>query len=328
MTNRRQFIRNASLAAATGVFAASSTVSAASVSDSQQTKKSFGLQTYSLTNREMARPGQVADREFSSDVPAGLKRIKALGYSFLELAGYGVRDGVSRIGAVPIAEFKKYANDAGLEIRSTHVGHTTYPRDRSNRQQELDHWKRAFDDHKSIGCKYVIQPGDPPMVSTEDVTFMGELYNELGRLAKTAGVTFGYHNHALEFKRVIPGGYERLSLREGPRLSHAKIVYDALIEATDPELVLFELDVYWAVMGQSDPVAYIKKYPKHIRVVHIKDVAVLGESGMMNFQKIFETAYGLGIQDFIVELEGYAAGSQFDGVKGCADYLLKAPFVK
>ena len=328
MTNRRQFIRNASLATATGVLAANSKVSAASISDNQQAKKSFGLQTYSLTNRETERPGQVPDREFSSNVPAGLKKIKALGYSYLELAGYGVRDGVARIGAVPIAEFKKYANDAGLEIRSTHVGHTSYPRDRNDRKQELDHWKRAFDEHKALGCKYVIQPGDPPMVSTEDVTFMGELYNELGRLAKSAGVTFGYHNHALEFKRVIPGGYERLPLREGPRLRHAKIVYDALIEATDPELVLFELDVYWAVMGQSDPVAYMKRYPKHIRVLHIKDVAVLGESGMMNFQKIYETAYANKIQDFIVELEGYTQGTQFEGVKGCADYLLKASFVK
>jgi len=75
----------------------------------------------------------------------------------------------------------------------------------------------------------------------------------------------------------------------------------------------------------------MKKYPKHIRLLHIKDVAVLGESGMMNFQKIFETAYanrGYTIQDFIVELEGYTEGSQFEGVQGCAEYLKKASFVR
>ncbi|MDR1557951.1 MAG: sugar phosphate isomerase/epimerase, partial [Tannerellaceae bacterium] len=76
------------------------------------------------------------------------------------------------------------------------------------------------------------------------------------------------------------------------------------------------------------PVAYMKKYADRIRVLHIKDVAVLGESGMMNFQKIYETAYANGIQDFFVELDGYSGGTQFEGVKGCADYLLKATFVK
>jgi sugar phosphate isomerase/epimerase len=72
----------------------------------------------------------------------------------------------------------------------------------------------------------------------------------------------------------------------------------------------------------------MKKYADRIRVLHIKDVAVLGESGMMNFQKIYETAYANGIQDFFVELDGYSGGTQFEGVKGCADYLLKATFVK
>jgi sugar phosphate isomerase/epimerase len=81
-------------------------------------------------------------------------------------------------------------------------------------------------------------------------------------------------------------------------------------------------------MGLQDPVAYMKKYPDRIRILHIKDVAVLGESGMMNFQKIFEVAYANNISDFFVELENYRGGTQFEGVKGCADYLLNAPFVK
>jgi sugar phosphate isomerase/epimerase len=107
-----------------------------------------------------------------------------------------------------------------------------------------------------------------------------------------------------------------------------KVVYDGMLEATDPALVQFELDVYWAVMGQVDPVEYMKKYADRIRLLHIKDIAVLGEYGMMNFQKIFETAYANKIADFFVELENYPDGPQFEGVKGCADYLMKAPFVK
>jgi len=50
---------------------------------------------------------------------------------------------------------------------------------------------------------------------------------------------------------------------------------------------------------------------------------------MMNFENIFQQAYANGIKDYFVELEGMPDGrSQFEGVKGCVDYLLKAPFVK
>ena len=49
---------------------------------------------------------------------------------------------------------------------------------------------------------------------------------------------------------------------------------------------------------------------------------------MMNFEKIFEQAYKNSIEDYFVELEGISKGTQFEGVKGCEDYLIKAPFVK
>jgi len=322
MTNRRQFIRNASLAAATGVFAANSTVSAASVSDNQQAKKSFGLQIYSLTVGERG-----GDREFSSDVPGGLKKVAAMGYTTIELAGYN--DG--KIGAVPMAEFKKYADAAGLKIVSTHVNPPAREYTKENFESIKEFWKKAADHHAAIGCKYLIQPGQPSTRSTEEVAFVGEVFNEAGKIAKAAGLIFAYHNHSGEFVRVVSRGREPLpeDWRWGRLPEGAKMVYDGMLEATDPSLVQFENDVYWTVMGKQDPVAYMKKYADRIRILHIKDREVLGESGMMNFQKIFETAYANGIKDFFVELESVSAGStQFQGVKGCADYLLKAPFVK
>jgi sugar phosphate isomerase/epimerase len=82
-------------------------------------------------------------------------------------------------------------------------------------------------------------------------------------------------------------------------------------------------------MGQADPVDYMRKYNDRIRVLHIKDRAVLGQSGMMNFEMIFNTAYyAIGAFDYFVELEGIRNMTQFEGVKGCADYLLKMPFVR
>jgi len=324
MTNRRKFLRNASVVAAAGAWAAHSSVSAAQNALSNvNASKSFGLQTYSLTVDRN-------DQEFSNNIPGGLRRVAQMGYSTIEMAGYNPQQG--RIGQLPMADFKKFADDAGLKIVSSHVGpaegslHT-----RANLQAHLDHWKRAADHHAAIGCKYIIQPGQPVTRNVAEVQLVGEHYNEIGKVVKAAGLIFGFHNHSGEFQSVVPGGQVALPLLGWPygrQPEGSQIIMDGLLEAFDPTLVVFELDVYWAVMGRQDPVAWIKKYPNHIKILHIKDVSALGESGMMNFQKIFETAYATGVNDFIVELENYPEGTQFEGVKACADYLLRAPFVK
>ena len=58
-----------------------------------------------------------------------------------------------------------------------------------------------------------------------------------------------------------------------------------MLKDTDPSKVYFEMDVYWTVMGQNDPVEYMQKHPDRIKVLHIKDRAVFGQSGMMNFER-------------------------------------------
>jgi sugar phosphate isomerase/epimerase len=322
MTSRRNFLKNTSLIAAGSMLAGNVNVAKAAsapIGSGAGATKNFGLQIYSLTVG--------GSRDFTSDVPGGLKKVAQMGYSTLELAGYNVE---GRIGAVPMAEFKKYADDAGLKIVSTHVNPPMREYNRGNLEQAKEFWKRATDHHAAIGCKYIIQPGQPTTRSTEEVALVGEAFNEAGKIAQAAGLKFAFHNHSGEFMRVVSRGREALPTNWpwGRIPEGAQMIYDGMIEATDPSLVEFELDVYWAVMGQQDPVEYMKKYSNRIRLLHIKDRAVLGESGMMNFQKIFETAYANGISDFFVELEGYTGGTQFEGVKGCADFLLNAPFVK
>ena len=321
MATRRQFLKNSSLLAVAGAWAANNGLSAAPTALSNiNAKKTIGLQIYSLTiNRQ--------DLEYSSDIPGGLKKVAKIGYSTIELAGYNIE---GKIGQTTMADFKKMADDAGLKIVSSHLNPPVNEYTKENLGQIKEFWKKASDHHAAIGCKYIVQPGQPATRSTEEVAFVGEVFNEAGKIAKAAGLVFGYHNHENEFRRVVPGGTEMMPLGRGRgRMPEGtEMVYDGLMEATDPSLVVYENDVYWTVMGQQDPVAYMKKYANRIRLLHIKDVAVLGESGMMNFQKIFETAYTNGINEFIVELESYSGGKQFDGVKGCADYLLNSTFVR
>jgi len=319
MTNRRNFLKSASLLTMGGLLAGKASHLGASnsiapVIASTNASKVIGLQIYSL------------GKELAEDVPGGLKKVQSYGYSTIELAGY--REG--KIGKIEMTEFKKMADDAGLKITSTHVNPPAREYNADNRQKIMDFWKQAADDHAKIGVTYLIQPGQPATRSVEEVKYVGEIFTEAGKIAKAAGLSFGYHNHDGEFARVVPGGTEAARGRRhfGKAPEGEEVIYDGMIKYTDPSLVFFEMDVYWAVMGQADPVEYLQKYADRIRVLHIKDRAVLGQSGMMNFEMIFKQAYANGISDYFVELENYSGGTQFEGVKGCADYLLNAPFVK
>jgi sugar phosphate isomerase/epimerase len=320
MTNRRNFLRNASLLAAGGLLASkadsvSATMPGAHAASKSASSKVIGLQIYSL------------GKELLEDVPNGLKKIKFMGYSTLELAFY--KD--AKIGETPMAEFKRMCDDTGLLITSSHVNPPAREYSSANKKQIMDFWKKTADDHAKIGVKYLVQPGQPATRSTEEMAYVGEIFNGAGEIAKAAGLKFGYHNHAGEFAWVQPGGKEAQVDRRrfGKDAEGLEVIYDAMLRHTDPSLVFFELDVYWAVMGQVDPVEYMRKYNDRVRVLHIKDRAVLGQSGMMNFEMIFNTAYyAIGTFDYFVELEGVRNMTQFEGVKGCADYLIKMPFVK
>lgn len=311
MINRRNFLRNASLLTLGGLMTgkAGTLQAATPVTTETTATKSLGLQIYSLGG------------ELTKDIPAGMKKIKEIGYSTLELAGYN--DG--KISGMDMMEFKKIAEDNGLKITSSHVNPPTGTYTPENRQSIMEFWKKTADDHAKLGVKYLVQPGQPSTRSVEEVGYVCDIFNEAGKVIKAAGIPFGYHNHDFEFAKVVPGGKEAVFGRH----NKGDIIYDLFLKGTDPSLVFFEMDVYWTVIGQNDPVEYMKKYADRIKLLHIKDRAILGQSGFMNFEMIFKQANENKIKEFYVELEGMPDGrSQFDGVKGCADYLLEAPFVK
>ena len=107
MINRRDFLKNASLFTLGGLMAGKvgSADAAKPVTSETMAAKTVGLQIYSL------------GKELYADVPGGLKKIKQMGYTNLELAGY--KEG--KIGGVDMMEFKKMVDDAGLKITSSHV---------------------------------------------------------------------------------------------------------------------------------------------------------------------------------------------------------------
>ena len=270
-----------------------------------------------------------------NDLPARLKEVKAMGYEKLELAGYNQ----GKIGKVDMMEFKKMAEDAGLKIVSSHVNPSVegvpFVREYTKEltPKIMEYWKATAADHAKLGCKYLIQPMMPSIENHDDAKLVCDVFNQAADVIKAEGIAtgFGYHNHNMEFNRVATEE-QKAKLKGNPFAAFMKVgdqIYDLMLRDTDPSKVYFEMDVYWTVMGQNDPVEYLQKHANRIKVLHIKDRAVFGQSGMMNFEMIFKQMYANGIQDYFVELEKMPDGrTQFAGVKDCAAYLEKAPFVK
>ena len=111
------------------------------------------------------------------------------------------------------------------------------------------------------------------------------------------------------------------------KVENKEIMYDYMIENTNPDYVFFQMDLYWVVRGQHSPVDYFKKYPGRFKMFHVKDDREIGQSGMVGFDAIFKNASIAGVQDIVAEIEGYTCPVE-KSVEISLDYLLDAPFVK
>ncbi|MDR1154056.1 MAG: sugar phosphate isomerase/epimerase [Bacteroidales bacterium] len=299
MTNRRDFLKKASMLVASGVIGGSILSSCGGSGSkgaaSKTPKKHVGLQLYSLR-----------DDVNDLTIRKVLEIVAQMGYVNLETAGYN--DG--KIYGTDPAEFKKMVDDLGMRVTSAHLGRNLS----DNRSDDMNWWNKAVEAHAAAGMKYMIMPSSPldgEGATLDNVKRYGEYFNEIGLITAGVSMTFGYHNHAFEFKNKID---------DTP-------VYDLLLENTSPDHVIFENDVYWTQVGGYNPVDYMKKYPQRIKVLHIKDEKAIGASGTMDFKAIFDQAYASGVKDWYVEVERYDGTPQED-VKKSYDFLAAADYVK
>ena len=240
-----------------------------------------------------------------------LKEISAMGYTAVEAASYDGENGLI-YGDTPEV-FKEKVEAAGMKALSAHVsrGLSREELDNHDLTAALEWWDKCIDVHKRAGMEYLVTPAIGGQRDLKDLQVYCDYLNEVGRRCKEAGLKYGYHNHAYEFEKV-----------EG------EVMYDYMLQHTDPELVFYQMDVYWAVIGKASPVAYFKQYPGRFRMLHIKDEWEVGQSGMVGFDAIFKNAELAGLENFVVEIERYNYDDIRQSFVESADYLLNAPFVK
>lgn len=258
-------------------------------------KKEIYLQLYSLRD------------DIKADYQATIDSVAKFGYTGIEAASYN--DG-KFYGMAP-ADFKKSIEDAGMEVLSSHANHPLAEKPSETKWDEVwAWWDTAIQAHKDAGMKYIVAPWMPTPATLADLQIYCDYYNQIGEKCNAAGLRFGYHNHNFEFKEI-----------EG------QLMYDYMLQNTDPAKVFFQMDVYWVGEGGKDPVEYFKAYPGRFEQLHVKDETEIGKSGKVNFENIFNNIEGSGVKYLIVEVERYS-GTPFEGVKESYNYLNDAAFVK
>lgn len=288
MQNRRNFIKRGTILLVGGTFFPS-LFSACKVE-----RKHIGLQLYSLK-----------DVVQEKGIQKVLEIVAEIGYTHIETYGYS--DG--KIYGTSPEEFKTMCDNAGLRVTGAHIGHDY---NKENEKEIMGWWDKAIEAHAKIGVKYMIQPSMPVNTQTtlDNLKLYCDYFNTVGFKTAASDISFGYHNHSFEFAKIDD-----------------KIIFDFLIENTSKNHLFFELDVYWVVVGEKNPVEYLRNYPDRIRVLHIKDEKELGASGKMDFRPIFEQAYRNGIKDWYVEVEQYTNNDPVASVKQSYDFLNKQSYV-
>lgn len=233
-----------------------------------------------------------------------IEKIGKLGYTHLET--YGYNEG-NFFGKSP-KEFRNLLYDNGLITPSGHYYNNDYI------TGTMDGWKKACEAANVLEQEYIVLPWIDEALRSNDADSHRKLAERITGLAKEAkaqGLKFAYHNHDFEFKYDWKG---KTSL------------YQVLLEETDPELVKMEMDIYWVVFADGDPVTLFFQHPKRFPLWHVKDLDPFNKvstdigKGSIDFVSIFKNKSESGLAYFFVEQEHYPV-SPLDSIEKNVGYV-------
>jgi sugar phosphate isomerase/epimerase len=243
----------------------------------------------------------------AKDVERTLAEVAASGYKEVEFAGYFDKSP---------QEIKAILARTGLTAPSTHIAYANIG----------EKWQKALDDSAIIGHRSLVIPylDDETRKQPDIWKKVADNLNLAGAATKKAGMQLAYHNHNFEFVPV-----------------NGKMPFDYLLEQCNKDLVKIEMDLCWTVAAGQDPVAYFKKHPGRITMVHVKDLKKIPTSadvgtgpvipditdvgaGLIDWKKILGAAYDAKVEHYFVEHD--APPAPFDSIRASAKYLTALRF--
>ncbi|TXK49376.1 sugar phosphate isomerase/epimerase [Pontibacter qinzhouensis] len=228
--------------------------------------------------------------QISKDVKGVIGKVAKAGYNEVETYGYSLKN---KFWGLEPKAFKQLLSANKLTAPSGHFGFDDYIG--AGKDDDL---KAYIDAAKAVDMKYVVVPylGDKLRQSASDYQRIAERLNTAAEACKRAGLGLAYHNHDFEFQKF-----------------DNTTGYDILLNETDKDLVKFELDLYWVVRADLDPVTMFNANPGRFVMWHVKDMDKANPklntevgSGSVNFRKIFDQASQSGVEHIFVEQENFA----------------------
>ena len=256
------------------------------------------LSSFNINEKKVSNPGiqlYTVRKEMLADAVGTLKKLAALGIKQIESAGsekgyyYGLKP----------TEIKSICKDLGMTLRSGHI-HLD------------DKWQQTMHDAVSSGQEYLIcstMPSDGQTV--DNYKKVAAQFNKAGEACKKLNIKFGYHNHDYEFET-----------------ENGSVLYDVLVENTDPAVVCMELDLGWVVATGSNPIDYFTKYPGRFPLWHLKDMDLTKKQstefgkGGLDIKKILDNAELSGMKYFFIEQEEYTS-TPMESMQYNLNYLKK-----
>ena len=175
-----------------------------------------------------------------------LREISDMGYNGLEMCCFG--------GFTPLEmsakELKARLEDLGIRMIGNHF----------TREMFTGSHEEAFAYIAEAGGSYAIYNIWGSYDSEDEVRRKADYLNSLAPVAKRAGITLLYHNHAAEFADM-----------------NGRLVIDRLAEELDPE-IFFEHDVFFSRQQNCDVYAYLRSHADRVKTVHLKQIDAQGEN--------------------------------------------------
>lgn len=185
-------------------------------------------------------------------------------------------------------EMNALLEETGLSVVSTHVDINTLRTDLES----------VITFNQAVGNTNIVMPylaeEDRPTDAAGWQALGAEL-GEIGGQLQEAGMQLAYHNHDFEMEEL-----------EG------ELVIDHLLDAAEPENLMWQADIAWIDRGGQDPAQLLTDHAGRVISVHAKDNYPEGEgedeggfatvgSGTIDWSSVLPAAVEAGVQYYIVE---------------------------
>lgn len=223
----------------------------------------------------------------TDDFPGVLKELKEMGYAGVQISGM--------FGHDP-KEIAALMKELGLGAAGMHVDMHSLQHDLPNLLEQAD----------MFGTKDLILPylGEEER-TVEHYIFVKEELNKIARKVQADGYRISYHNHDFEFETEIDGVN----------------ALEYLLEPTEDNLLLAELDVYWVKKGGKEIVSFLEAYANRMPIIHLKDMAKNEQksfaevgTGSIDFEPILRWGEANGIEWYAVE-QDECPGNPLDSLR-------------